>query len=204
MGAMVSPPTQIGGTGRTPKGDIVEPREILDFWLRDVGPERWYAADPAIDAEIARRFEGAVAEARKGAYEKWILHADSALALIVLLDQFPRNLWRGRPEAFQSDIQAVALAKRAIHLGHDRRTPEPERQFFYLPLMHAESLMDQDRCVRLVLTRMPETGADNLRHAVAHRDLIRRFGRFPYRNAALGRTCTEAEAAWLEAGGYAA
>jgi uncharacterized protein (DUF924 family) len=183
---------------------IVEPKEVLDFWLDRVGPDGWYAANPEVDAELRERFESAVRHARAGVYERWILHPDGALALIVLLDQFPRNIWRGKPEAFVGDKQAVALAKRAIHLGHDRKTPEPQRQFFYLPLMHAESLMDQDRCVRLMLTRMPQTGGRNLPHAVAHRDLIRRFGRFPYRNAALGRVSTAAETAWLAAGGYAA
>jgi uncharacterized protein (DUF924 family) len=183
---------------------MVEAKEVLDFWVNEVGPGRWYEADPALDATMKARFEAAVRDARKGLYEHWILHADESLALVIMLDQFPRNIWRGQPEAFDGDMRAVAFAKRAIHLGHDRRTPEPERQFFYLPLMHAESLMDQDRCVRLIMTRMPETGDSNLKHAVAHRDLIRRFGRFPFRNAALGRCSTQAENAWLAAGGYSA
>ena len=183
---------------------MTTPEQVLEFWLTDVGPENWYAADPEIDRKITDQFETAVRAARDGYLEHWILHPREALALLILLDQFPRNIWRGGPDAFKGDARAVALAKRAIHLGHDSKVPEPERQFFYLPLMHAESLMDQDRCVRLILTRMPQTGEQNLRHAVAHRDLIRRFGRFPFRNEALRRTPTADESDWMEAGGYSA
>ena len=183
---------------------MIDYEEVLGFWLDEVGPERWYAPDAALDAEIARRFEGAVSDARKGVYDRWILHARESLALMLLLDQFPRHIWRDGPGAYACDARAVDMAKRAINSGHDKATPEPERQFYYLPLMHHESQMDQDRCVRLILTNMPETGAENLRHAVAHRDVIRKFGRFPFRNAALGRECTPAERAWLEAGGYRA
>ncbi|TVQ54489.1 MAG: DUF924 domain-containing protein [Rhodobacteraceae bacterium] len=175
---------------------------VLDFWLNEVGPEKWYAADPALDAEITRRFGGTVTAARKGELDDWILHPEEALALLIVLDQFPRNMWRDRPEAFDGDAHAVALAKRALNLGHDVKVPEPERQFFYLPLMHSEHQMDQDRCVRLILMRMPETGESNLPHAIAHRDIIRKFGRFPFRNAALSRRSTAAEAAWMADGGY--
>ncbi|MGF1657922.1 MAG: DUF924 family protein [Rubrimonas sp.] len=183
---------------------MTTPEQVLDFWLDEVGPLKWYSGDPELDREIAERFETAVRAARDGYLEKWILHPREALALLILLDQFPRNIWRGAADAFRGDARAVALAKRAIHLGHDRKVGEPERQFFYLPLMHAESLMDQDRCVRLILTRMPETGENNLKHAVAHRDLIRRFGRFPFRNEALKRPPTKEEVAWLASGGYSA
>jgi uncharacterized protein (DUF924 family) len=181
---------------------MVDRDEILDFWLTEVGPSRWYAADPALDAAIAERFGAAVEAARDGAFDAWMLKPRGALALMILLDQFPRNMHRGAREAFRADAQAVALAKRALNLGHDRKTPEPERQFFYLPLMHSECLTDQDRCVRLIMTRMPQTGGENLPHAVAHREVIRRFGRFPFRNEALGRHSTEEERAWLAGGGY--
>ncbi len=177
---------------------------ILDFWLNEVGPARWYAADPALDRTITERFADAVNDARDGALNDWILTPRSALALILLLDQFPRHIWRDQPKAFESDARAMAKAKRAMTLGHDMKIDEPARQFFYLPLMHSETQADQDRCVRLILTRMPKTGAANLPHAVAHRDVIRKFGRFPYRNAALKRASTAAESAWLDAGGYSA
>ena len=177
---------------------------VLDFWLNEVGPDKWYAQDAVVDRAIAERFGGTVTAARNGELDHWVLHPREALALLIVLDQFPRNVWRNRPEAFDGDAHAVALAKRALNLGHDLRVPEPERQFFYLPLMHSEHQMDQDRCVRLILMRMPETGDETLRHACAHRDVIRRFGRFPFRNDALGRVCTPAEAAWIAEGGYRA
>jgi uncharacterized protein (DUF924 family) len=183
---------------------MADHEEVLDFWLNTVGPGGWYKADAAVDAELTRLFEGDVLAARRGELDAWILHPREALALMLLLDQFPRNIWRDGPEAFSCDAHAVAMAKRALNNGHDEKVPEPERQFFYLPLMHHESQMDQDRCVRLILTKMPETGAENLRHAVAHRDIIRKFGRFPFRNAALNRCSTAEESAWLQAGGYAA
>jgi uncharacterized protein (DUF924 family) len=178
--------------------------EVLAFWLDEVGPERWYSEDEALDAECARRFEGDVEAARRGALKRWSLEPRRALALTILLDQLPRNIWRGEARAFASDRQAVAVAKRAIQAGHDMKVEEPARQFFYLPLMHSENAMDQDRCVRLVLTRMPRGGAKTLPHAIAHRDIIRRFSRFPMRDAALGRTPTREERAWLEQGGYPA
>lgn len=176
--------------------------EVLGFWLDEVGPERWYAEDAELDAECARRFQGDVEAARRGALKRWCLEPRRALALLILLDQLPRNIWRGKAQAFASDRHAVAVAKRAIQAGHDMKVDEPARQFFYLPLMHSENAMDQDRCVRLVLTRMPQGGAETLPHAIAHRDIIRRFGRFPMRDAALSRTPSREERAWLERGGY--
>ncbi|MEM9139169.1 MAG: DUF924 family protein, partial [Pseudomonadota bacterium] len=109
---------------------------------------------------------------------------------------------RGSGEAFASDRHALRLAKLAIGRGHDMRVKEPERQFFYIPLMHSEMLADQERALRLILMNMPKTGAINVEHGIKHRDVIRRFGRFPSRNAALGRTDTEAELAYRAEGGY--
>jgi uncharacterized protein (DUF924 family) len=176
--------------------------DVLGFWLDEVGPDKWYATDPGLDAAIAERFGGAVADAEAGKLQDWALTPRGTLALLILLDQFPRNIRRGRSEAFRADTRARQVAKRAIRLGFDHKVPEPERQFFYLPLMHSECNADQDRCVRMIVTRMPETGADNLKHAAAHRDIIRRFGRFPFRNEALGRQSTDDERAWLADGGY--
>jgi uncharacterized protein (DUF924 family) len=183
---------------------MITPEAVLSTWLDEVGPDRWYAEDAATDAMLRDRFGDALAAARKGAYDHWILSGRSALALLILLDQFGRNIHRGKAEAFAGDAHAIALAKRALNLNLDLWVDEPERQFFYLPLMHSESQCDQDRCVRLMLTRMPETNAHNLPHAIAHRNIIRRFGRFPFRNSALGRCCTSAEQAWLDQGGYRA
>ncbi|RMH48704.1 MAG: DUF924 domain-containing protein [Alphaproteobacteria bacterium] len=177
--------------------------EVLHFWLDEVGPKGWYAVDEKLDREIRERFQKLWEEAAAGKHHEWQAEPRGALAYIILTDQFPRNMFRGDARAFQTDKLARKAAKHAIDLGWDKRIPEPARQFFYLPLMHSESLCDQDRAVRLFLTRMPETGEANLLHAKAHREIIRKFGRFPYRNAALHRQTTEDERHFLEdEGGY--
>ena len=200
--AGVAVPDEDGREGAA--GDDPRPRRVLDHWLDEVGPEGWYAADDARDAAIRERFGPVWEQAMEGALSLWMTYPTGALAYVVLTDQLPRNMWRGEARAFVSDGAARAAAKAAIGRDWDRRVEEPARQFFYLPLMHSECLPDQERCVRLILTRMPETGASNLLHAKAHREVIRRFGRFPHRNAALGRPETSAEAEFLAAGGYGA
>lgn len=181
---------------------MTTPEEVLSFWIDEVGPARWYRADPALDARIRDRFGALWQTAAQGGIGQWLCNPRSALALVIVLDQFPRNIFRGEARAFATDPAARAAAKRAVALGWDMRVAEPERQFFYLPLMHSECLCDQDRGVRLFLTRMPLSGEDNLAHARAHRAEIRRFGRFPHRNQALGRADTAAERAYLATGGY--
>jgi len=178
------------------------PEEILAFWLDEVGPEGWYAGGAALDATVRRRFETAWDKAQEGAFSLWLTYPSGVLAYVILNDQLPRNMFRGMGQAFASDRAALSAAKCAIDKGWDMKIAEPARQFFYLPLMHSESQMDQDRCVRLMLDRMPETGEANLRHARAHREVIRRFGRFPYRNEALERASTAPEIAFVQAGGY--
>ena len=120
----------------------------------------------------------------------------------MLADQFSRNMFRGPENAFASDRIGIAAAKSSVKRGWDLRIDEPAQQFFYLTLVHSENLFDQDRCVRLVLKRMPQTGAETLDHAKEHRDIIRQFGRFPYRNDALQRAETDAEREYLANGGY--
>ncbi len=181
-----------------------DPVEVLDYWLGALGPEGWYAGGAALDAEIRERFEPLWQAAAEGGLDHWVEGAGPALAFIVLTDQFPRNMFRGTAAAFATDPQARAAAERALAAGWDLQAPEPDRQFFYMPFMHSEALDDQDRCVALMAERMPETGASNHLHARAHREVIRRFGRFPFRNAALGRASTPEEAAFLGAGGYGA
>ena len=178
--------------------------EINAFWIDEVGPEGWYKVSDDLDATIRNRWTEHWEKARRGCYERWLSRPDAALAYIILTDQFPRNMFRGEGRAFATDDLALRAAGKSIWRRWDLRLPEPGRQFFYLPLMHSESQSDQDRCVRLMLTRMPETGPHNLLHARAHREVIRRFGRFPYRNDALGRDSTRAERAFLDAGGYGA
>ena len=183
---------------------MTQPEDILSFWLDEVGPAGWYASDEALDARIRERFTAAWQAAREGAFSLWLTYPSGVLAYIILNDQFPRNMFRGEGQAFATDKLALAAAKCAIDKDWDLKIDEPGRQFFYLPLMHSESQADQDRCVRLMLARMPSAGAGNLVHAKAHREVIRRFGRFPYRNQALHRPSTETEIDFERSGGYGA
>ena len=178
------------------------PEDVLSFWLDEVGPEGWYLQDDALDAQIRKRFLKTWESARDGAYSMWLTYPSGALAYLIVTDQFSRNMFRDRREAFTMDRPALAVAKAAIGKGWDKKIDEPARQFFYLPLMHSECISDQEKCIRLLTTRMSEQGGTNLLHAKAHRDVIRKFGRFPFRNSALGRKSTPEEGAFLEDGGY--
>lgn len=178
------------------------PQEVLEFWLDEVGPKGWYATDAALDARITERFHALWEQARAGGLSLWLTYPSGVLAYLIVTDQFSRNMFRGQADAFALDRIALAVAKRAIDKGWDLKIASPARQFFYLPLMHSENLYDQGRCVRLMVERMPQDGADNLLHARAHREVIRQFGRFPYRNAALGRADTRSEKVYADQGGY--
>lgn len=182
---------------------MVNPDDVLKFWLDDVGAKGWYAQSDALDASIRERFLDAREKARSGTCGLWMTYPAGTLAYIILMDQFPRNMFRGDANSFATDRHALAATKAAIERKWDMAIDEPARQFFYLPLMHSENLPDQDRCIRLICERMPQTGDGTLLHAQAHREVIRQFGRFPYRNAALDRKSTLPEAAYLKAGGYA-
>ncbi|WP_431305088.1 DUF924 family protein [Sediminicoccus sp. BL-A-41-H5] len=180
-------------------------REILDFWFAD-GPDQfrqaWFTKDAAFDAEIARRFGTLVAPAREGTLDDWAATPEGALALLILLDQFPRNLFRGAPEAFASDPHALALARRVVlEQRLDLRLTPTQRVFLYLPFEHAESLDAQDLSVALFegLRDWPAHAAPGgtIAYAWAHRAVIARFGRFPHRNGILGRESTPAEQAYL-------
>ena len=183
---------------------MTDPVDVLDYWIGDLGPDGWYAGGDAIDAECRLRFHDLWQAAAEGGLDHWVDGTVGTLAYLVLTDQIPRNIHRGTALAFATDPLALAAARRAVEAGWDLGAPEPERQFFYLPFEHSEDLADQDRAVALIAERLPDGGAETLLHAHAHREVIRRFGRFPFRNDALGRTTTEAEQAFLDAGGYAA
>ncbi|WP_370401204.1 DUF924 family protein [Sulfitobacter sp. JB4-11] len=181
---------------------MVGSEEVLAFWLDEVGPTGWYDTSDALDEKIREKFMETWEGACAGKFSLWLTYPSGALAYIILMDQFPRNMFRADGRAFASDRAALAAAKSAIERGWDMAIDEPARQFFYMPLMHSENLCDQDRCVRLMCERMPESREQNLLHARAHREVIRQFGRFPYRNAALSRPATELEIAYVEQGGY--
>lgn len=176
--------------------------DVLTYWIEDVGWQGWWVTDPDVDATIARRFGTLSDEAAAGGLNRWQVSARGSLALIVLTDQFRRNLHRGTAKAFGADALARCITKSAIARGQDMETTEPGRMFFYLPLEHSESLQDQERCMRLFLTRLPSLDPAGLEASYKHREVIRRFGRFPSRNAALGRQDTDAELAYRAEGGY--
>jgi uncharacterized protein (DUF924 family) len=173
--------------------------EVLAYW-RALGPQKWFAKDAAIDAEIRDKFHNLHAAALAGLLNHWENDAAGALAYIIVLDQFSRNMFRGSAAAFAADPLACAAADRAIARGFDRQTAKAERPFFYLPYMHSETLADQERCCELCRTAEDD---GTLEYAEFHADLIRRFGRFPHRNAVLGRITTPEEQAFLDGGGFA-
>jgi uncharacterized protein (DUF924 family) len=176
---------------------------VLGFWFGPLGTpdalqERWFKQDPAFDALIRERFGATVEAALEGRLDQEATDPRAALALVVLLDQFPRNLFRGTARAFAGDARALALAARAIAAGWDQALTPIERSFLCLPFEHSEALADQHRSCAL-FAALPEAPwrAEVVRYAEAHRDVIRRFGRFPHRNQALGRESTEEERAHL-------
>ncbi len=183
---------------------MVRSDDVLSFWLDEIGEDGWYRGGEDLDEKIRSRFEQAWQTLADGSLSLWLTYPSGTLAYIILADQFPRNMFRGTDKAFKTDAIAVAAAKQAIARGWDLKIDEPARQFFYMPLMHSECLSDQDRCVRLMKTRMPESGDDNLLHAKAHREIIRKFGRFPFRNEALSRASQKGEDAFIKDGGYGA
>lgn len=177
------------------------PEQVLDYWIDEVGPDGWYSGSDALDADIRKRFMTDWIAAAEGGRRGWMNDARGSLALVILCDQFPRNMFRGQAQAFATDALARKVACHAVARDFDLAIEGHERHFFYMPFMHAESLPLQERCIRLFTTRMNEAEA-NLVHARVHREIIRRYGRFPYRNDALDRTSTPGEAAFLSGNGY--
>jgi uncharacterized protein (DUF924 family) len=176
------------------------PADIIEFW-QAAGPPRWFAKDDAFDAAIRTRFESLHLQAARGELAEWSSSWQGSLALLLLLDQFPRNLYRGSGHAFATDPLALSLANMALAAGHDQAAPAELRVFFYLPLEHSEALPDHDRCLALC-EALDAGGSDWARWARQHRDIIVRFGRFPHRNAALGRATTPEEQQFLDSGGF--
>jgi uncharacterized protein (DUF924 family) len=176
----------------------IQPADVVRFW-REAGPERWFRKDDAFDAAFRDRFLAAHEAAAAGALDHWGSSAEGALALLILLDQFPRNAFRGTPRVYATDAKAREVARAAVAARHDAATEESLRNFFYLPFMHSEQLEDHERSVALT----QPLGGESHRYAVHHRDIIERFGRFPHRNAILGRKSTPEEEAFIAQGGFA-
>jgi uncharacterized protein (DUF924 family) len=179
------------------------PADVIAFW-RDAGPERWFqkneADRKAFDEEVRARFLGLHERAAAGELKEWENTADGTLALLLLFDQFPRNMFRGAARAFATDELARSIAASALLKGFDAQVAPDMRGFFYLPFEHSEDMADQERAVALYTVAGDQ---DGLKWAHIHADIIRRFGRFPHRNPALGRTTTPEEQAFLDQGGFA-
>lgn len=169
--------------------------EVLSFWFAGRPVSQWFIKDAAFDAEVRAHLSALHERAVAGALEAWRESAEGCVALCILLDQVPRNLYRGEARAFASDDQALAVTRHALAQGFDRALPQVQRLFLYLPLEHSETLADQELCVSLVggLDEQPKW----LEYSLRHREIIARFGRFPHRNACLGRASTPEETDFL-------
>jgi uncharacterized protein (DUF924 family) len=176
----------------------VTPDDILAFW-REAGHEHWYTKNATFDADVRRQFFGLWQRAAAGELSSWETSDDGALALVIILDQFPRNMFRDDAMTYSTDPQALETASRAIARGAEARIDPILLEFLYMPFMHSEQLSDQLRCVEL----FRKVGdVDNIGYAQDHADIIRQFGRFPHRNRILGRTTTPEEQAFLDSGGF--
>jgi uncharacterized protein (DUF924 family) len=180
---------------------MADPEDVLTFWFDEAGPEKWFNKDDAFDEEIRERFSELVHTARDGNLESWVETPRGCLALIVLIDQFSRNIHRNSPLAWSADSHALALTKLAIDKGYDRTLGLNERKFVYMPLMHSEVLADQDTSME-VFGGLADEGMENsertMSSAARHREIIKRFGRFPHRNEVLGRESTPEETEFLK------
>ncbi|MCE9523321.1 MAG: DUF924 family protein [Alphaproteobacteria bacterium] len=185
---------QKSGAQATP----AQAHDVIAFW-QDAGPTMWFAKDPAFDKRFRERFLAQHAAASRGDLAAWTSTPDGTLALLLLLDQYPRNAFRGTPRMYATDTLARGIANAAIAAGQDRAIPSELRLFVYLPFAHSENLADQERSVELCR----DLGEPHLSHAIGHRDIIRRFGRFPHRNPILGRAMKAEEQKFLDEGGYA-
>lgn len=175
-----------------------EAAAVVDFWTA-AGPRRWFAKDAAFDSEFRETFAAQHEAAARGELEDWPRTATGALALVLLLDQYPRNSFRGTARMFATDALAREVASAAIAAGHDRAVGDELASFFYLPFEHSEDLADQEKAVALC----ERLGGEAMKYAIIHRDIIQRFGRFPHRNAILGRATTAEEQRFMDEGGFA-
>jgi len=179
-------------------GVATPPHDVVAFW-QAAGRDKWFTKDAVLDAAIRERFLGLYKAATDGGLTSWEATSEGALALLILLDQFPRNMFRGSARIFAADPLARAVAERALAMGYEGAVTPDMRLFFYLPFMHSEALADQEHSVALFRALGDE---ECLRYAEDHADIVRRFGRFPHRNDVLGRETTAEEQAFLAAGGF--
>jgi uncharacterized protein (DUF924 family) len=191
------PDLSVSAPARHTYYDPAEAHMVVDFW-REAGPSLWFAKDPAFDQRFRAKFAALYEVAARGELQHWLKAPESTLGLILLLDQYPRNSFRGTPRMYATDALARETAAAAIAAGHDRAIDPALRLFVYLPYGHSESLADQERSVEL----MRSLGQPALGRAEHHRDIVRRFGRFPHRNPILGRAPRPEEERYLAEGGF--
>ena len=169
-------------------------QEILDFWFSDEVRKLWFNSTPEFDASLTERYSDVWEQACKGELDHWMKSPEGCLALVIVLDQFPLNMFRGEAQSFASEAQSRDVAQTAIQQNFDRHLEDSMRAFLYMPFMHSENLADQKRALEL----FDQPGLENnMRFARHHHDIVEKFGRFPHRNAALGRDNTEAETEYL-------
>ena len=174
--------------------DIITPDEIIDFWYGDEVSRQWFKATPELDEYIRSNYESVWHRAGNGELDSWMTTATGCLALCIILDQFPLNMYRAKPESFSTESKAIAVSKQAIERSFDLQLPTEQLVFLYMPLMHSESIDDQD----LSVSKFEAADlANNSRFAHHHRNIVKRFGRFPHRNKILGRKSTQEELDWL-------
>ena len=173
---------------------------VLHFWFEETKPYQWFRRSDAFDDAIKTRFGAMHDAAKAGRLDVWRAHPVYSLSLILILDQFSRNLYRDTPQAFAQDGQALDIARQALARRFDQLVNDQRRAFFYMPFMHAENLDVQEECVALFKAQLPTTM--NVPFAIEHRDIVKRFGRFPHRNKVFGRSSTAEEIAFLKAGGF--
>ena len=178
--------------------ETLSPRDVLDFWFA-AGEEKWFVKDDTFDRDITERFQDAHEAAKENAYDGWTESTEGCLALTILLDQFPRNMYRNSAKAFAADPKALSLAKDVVARGVDAEVPADARMWLYMPFEHSEDMADQERAVEL-FERLGDE--EKLKYAQLHADIIKKFGRFPHRNTVLGRESTAEEIEFLENGGF--
>jgi uncharacterized protein (DUF924 family) len=176
---------------------IAAAQSIIDFWFKEVSPKQWWTKSAEFDQLIRHRFLSLYEETLGGQHLDWLNSAQSCLARIIVLDQFPRNMFRDKPESFQTDVLALAATKHAISLGFDTGMPSQHKAFLYMPFMHSEALDDQTKAIEL-FTAAGSDLEENLKSSQRHKAIIEQFGRFPHRNQILGRASSEAEIVFLK------
>lgn len=171
--------------------------EIIHFWFEETEPQQWFQSSSILDERIAERFGVNYDMAKDGLCNNWAIDAEGALALIIVLDQFPRHMFRGTPQAFETDQNALLIAKEAVHKGFDQVLEPVKRGFLYLPFQHSEILSDQKKSLQLY-GAMADTNPAGDMYAKRHFEPIEKFGRFPHRNEVIGRESTEEEIEFLK------